>query len=51
MLWFPNEACHRAVKWPTDINLPPLLPDKEKKFSWLFSFGFKKVMTKHENDA
>ena len=32
MPWFPNEACYRAVKLQTDINMPSLMPDDDKNF-------------------
>ena len=32
MLWFPNEACYGALKLQTDINIPSLMSDEDKKF-------------------
>ena len=32
MLWFANETRYWAVKLLTDINMPPLKPDKVKTF-------------------
>ena len=30
ILWFSNEAGYWAVKFDTDINMPPLIPDEEE---------------------
>ena len=32
MRWFPDEAGYSAEKVYTDTNLPPLIPNEDKKF-------------------
>ena len=41
MLWFPNEGSYCAVGFLTDINMPPLKPDKDKNFGGSLGLDFR----------